>query len=100
MDGRCVCGGWWCEREIENDVSIHIDSRKTAAQHGRIDDQPLLAIEGLEKVAARRALDGQLDGARKMPVAPPPPPPAYDHLVASARGLHLRMRVRLHVENA
>ena len=35
--GVCVGSGWWwCGREIDNDVSVDVESRKTAAQHGSI----------------------------------------------------------------
>ena len=50
---RCLC-------------RYHLKSRSYST--GALDDQQLLAIEGSKKVAARRALDVQVDGVRKRSV--------------------------------
>ena len=74
----------WCGREIDNDVSVDIESKKTA-QHstGALDDQQLLAIEGSKK--SRQGV--QLDGVRKMPqiTAKPPLPTTITAIRGSYR---------------
>ena len=60
----------------------------------------------LQKLREDRALNVQTDGVRKMASIPPKNPPtatatatAIQPLVARARGIDLKMRVRLHVDN-
>ena len=68
-DGGREGGKWWCGGEggVGADV-VDIESRKTAAQHGSPRRPPTVGHRGLKKkVVARRALDVQLDGVRKMP---------------------------------
>ena len=50
---------WWCGREIDNDVFVDIESKQNRSEHKS-------PRRRFKKVAARRALDVQLDGVRKM----------------------------------
>ena len=62
------CGGGGGADEILRRCLCRYQLKSRSYSTGDLDDQQLLAIEGSKKVAARRALDVQVDGVRKRPV--------------------------------
>ena len=65
---RCGGGGGGGADEILRRCLCRYQLKSRSYSTGALDDQQLLAIEGSKKVAARRALDVQVDGVRKRPV--------------------------------
>ena len=61
------CGGCGAD-EVLRRCLCRYQLKSRSYSTGALDDQQLLAIEGSKKVAAKRALDVQVDGVRKRPV--------------------------------
>ena len=93
---------FWTRSEKSHHAYVHAMLRLIGTARGALDDQQLLAIEGSKKVAATWALNVQPHGVRKTSLKKGkkhPPPPPYEHLVASAIGVDLKIGAHRHLGN-